>query len=1696
MAAIKLSMVEEVSSTAQEKSDYYLAWRLQAEEYKRALSFFSFSMQAQTITYHFQQSSSEVLSFTLRETKGDGDCFFHAVNQVGFNRGALVQKLLERSGNEEVRRVFAHEIRQFLYLGATGIHPNTQEDEACKNLLSSEIKDLFDTLSKEEENLRLQVQMVRDKLGKAETHGKTPEELIKILAETYQGSNTDLKDARSAVLQASGAIYQYCCRENNFRQYVELYLRDARGYIPFSRDFGKEAPTTTIDAINQLFGLKIQVYLLRDQEGTQLQLVNLSQIGNVIPILHNGTNHFLGLNSFTLSVDYSKEVDVSRIRKLLLSVDNLMERSSNIVEDIASQKEIQQVFDEVKGLIDELEATNEEEFKNLKYWFHFKLHAYLLAIGKVTDATKQQVIFKRFEKFKQNLTFSPKITDTNAVDPFADAVYMQDQLEISLAQSLELFDKMKKPLEDGYALRDEIIVSMRTFFKELHISEINNFKDYIRFKTNDDIFHGFRNEMLLQSGEDSKKIPISDIFEELRPIALRKLYELRIRFIEKVITARVPEELLFGCIVITEDNIQKRYRELAVLFHPDKASWVEKGHSTIISEMFVIIQNCKKNLLAKLEERSTTLGKQEFHKENANEYWQIALDYKNAKGKKWDKLKKIKKENILHLTDEELKGFEAANLTSACEEYKAACRIADQHKNFTEQVQLRDFMAMCHYSLGNFLEAQLYARSALLLIYNNSQLATKRDLDFAEKILDKVKGGNAVQQSSAQDRQKDVQRPREPAPQSLSLVVVDQDGNKKVSELIGYRARQERKTLLDSDLVELATQLTLQSDRTIVKYKVSTEEILHAKHRATQYKFAGTTVKVAGVGAGTVVVAAAGLEILEGIGVVAGTALGGPILAVVGGVALIGFAIWGGNDLWQKGNVMLEEPTIRGKINGIIEECMSHYNKGEYEQFIKKLGESYDGKNCLLSSTLNHTNLVTCLLKHGFRPDGIAYLLNTIGEILGGRKVQISGFSTRDLLSKSKEVLRECIVAENLKQAADELDKRIFELRQKSFRSKYYQVADFIFLRDYGGFAKELEQDAQEMPFGARLEEMRNIARMNIAIIRIVDGGEEEYKFAKEIIQEVRNSVHSNYSFVSKSKARLEVLEDFLWVISGQPLGDTSELRLITASVAEDGAVFDKEINFLNEALIIAKSPTEKAATLILQACYYEKQSQKAGFQKRLCNIQEAQKRYQEAHQLTNDKTAAIGYARCLLGLSKYDLVIAFLRDNQSDLDKLADYWVIGGIIYRKKHNYDRANDFITQALALEPGNKLADSERNLIQKLKKDTIKSWINAYKQNQRHEEEYFSARRINEKPFYKVISIDGGGIRGILPAVWLSEIERKTRRPVCHLFDMAAGTSTGAILAAGLSAPKIASIREEIIATTQDGPVISKVEVPCTYRPRYSASDLLALYTHKAAEIFTVKGGISLLDPRAWWRSSDYASPKYTERGRLSMFRERFGDLRMDSALMELVIPAVHEDNTTNTYLFNRYDSKLDSSRNYKFYDVLMSTTAAPTFFPAYKITGKGLFLDGGVQMNNPAFTAYTDARRYGISGENLFMLSMGTGAYMPEPLRPDLHRGLLFWAVNLKDVALTANEGNTDIQMRQLLNDRDYNGWSLPMYNRWQVLLEQPIALDAQSPRAIDTLLECGRQHIEELYADDDNYMNKLLEFFENEGMKGKRPGMD
>lgn len=283
-------------------NDCQLAWQLQAKEYSKACgSLFGGSSQALS-----SQLSFKNLSFSIKKVPGDGDCFFHAVNRNELNRDTLIKKLLGHVDNEATRAVFAHDIRQFLYLGYTGSHPNEKEGEACKKMLTEDVKKLFDELVQFEKALDSEIRKARSELGEPSTHGKTAKELLTLLLAKNSSSREGFEKAYNSVLVVNEAILKYCSDVKIFEHYIRLYLEEAKGYITFSRELGSdgllndELPKTTIDVINQLFELNIQVYLLSAGSKTELQLVNQKWQGKEIPIFYNGINHFDGLSSSEL----------------------------------------------------------------------------------------------------------------------------------------------------------------------------------------------------------------------------------------------------------------------------------------------------------------------------------------------------------------------------------------------------------------------------------------------------------------------------------------------------------------------------------------------------------------------------------------------------------------------------------------------------------------------------------------------------------------------------------------------------------------------------------------------------------------------------------------------------------------------------------------------------------------------------------------------------------------------------------------------------------------------------------------------------------------------------------------------------------------------------------------------------------------------------------------------------------------------------------------------------------------------------------------------------------------------------------------------------------------------------------------------------------------------------------------------------
>lgn len=217
----------------------------------------------------------------------------------------------------------------------------------------------------------------------------------------------------------------------------------------------------------------------------------------------------------------------------------------------------------------------------------------------------------------------------------------------------------------------------------------------------------------------------------------------------------------------------------------------------------------------------------------------------------------------------------------------------------------------------------------------------------------------------------------------------------------------------------------------------------------------------------------------------------------------------------------------------------------------------------------------------------------------------------------------------------------------------------------------------------------------------------------------------------------------------------------------------------------------------------------------------------------------------------------------------------------------------------------------------------------------------------KPF-RILSIDGGGIRGILPAAILTELEQRYLRgaTVGNHFDMIAGTSTGGIIALGLG-----------------------MGLP--------ASSILDLYLRHGAEVFPAIS-CDLFNLRAGWRRlRGMSQHTYSPAPLRKQIDAIFGQTILGESQRRLCIPSF--DGFTEVNVF-----KTPHHRDYKrdwreeMATIAMATAAAPTFFPVYKDRGR-FFADGGVWANNPVMIALVDALAcYRLERRQIHILSLGSG----------------------------------------------------------------------------------------------------------------------
>lgn len=242
--------------------------------------------------------------------------------------------------------------------------------------------------------------------------------------------------------------------------------------------------------------------------------------------------------------------------------------------------------------------------------------------------------------------------------------------------------------------------------------------------------------------------------------------------------------------------------------------------------------------------------------------------------------------------------------------------------------------------------------------------------------------------------------------------------------------------------------------------------------------------------------------------------------------------------------------------------------------------------------------------------------------------------------------------------------------------------------------------------------------------------------------------------------------------------------------------------------------------------------------------------------------------------------------------------------------------------------------------------------------------------------KILSLDGGGIKGLFTAQLLAKMEQELTggKPLADYFDYIAGTSTGGIIALGLG-----------------------LGMP--------ARDILDFYIADGREIFPK------LSNGVWSQAKKFVAARLDHEELEAALKKHFKEARIGDSTARLIIPSFMVPKTEVAVLKTDHHPDFRNDHKTLMWKAARATSAAPTYFKGLEASEAGkLFLDGGIWANNPSMVAIVDAlSAYELTRGQIQLLSIGTGNPPFEISMTAANGGLIHW----KDIIYAAMYLTTD-----------------------------------------------------------------------------------
>jgi predicted acylesterase/phospholipase RssA len=339
--------------------------------------------------------------------------------------------------------------------------------------------------------------------------------------------------------------------------------------------------------------------------------------------------------------------------------------------------------------------------------------------------------------------------------------------------------------------------------------------------------------------------------------------------------------------------------------------------------------------------------------------------------------------------------------------------------------------------------------------------------------------------------------------------------------------------------------------------------------------------------------------------------------------------------------------------------------------------------------------------------------------------------------------------------------------------------------------------------------------------------------------------------------------------------------------------------------------------------------------------------------------------------------------------------------------------------------------------------------------------------------RILALDGGGMRGVMSARILVELERLSGRPIAGLFDVIAGTSTGGMIALALTAP---------------GP---------EGKPALTAQEVMDAYMKKGRTIFPraefrpirweqLRASRPIMAQRfgAMTRPTRYGNARYSSAGLSQLLTDLLGTTRLADAMADVIIPS-YDWKAGRAIVFRSRKAREGGMVNPTMVQVGLATTAAPTYLPAFQFRTPDrefILIDGGVVANNPASVAYYEAlyqtTLHKRQDPQFLVVSIGTGT-LPEkePTYRELwSRNWLRMGMGMLGVMFDGTSEVVDELLTEIIKPKE------PASRYWRLNAELHgirLNLDDASPGQLDKLVGLGEKLVKDRRGDLDDMVTRL-----------------